>query len=100
MTKPFQIPLEVSIQQLQQQLKRGAITSQALTQHYLERIEQLDAGKLNSVRQVNPDALEIARGLDRERENGVARGAMHGIPVLLKANIDTADLDNCAKRAR
>ena len=92
MTKPPQIPLEVSIQRLQQQLKRGAITSQALTQHYLERIEQLDAGKLNSVRQVNPDALEIARGLDRERENGVARGAMHGIPVLLKANIDTADL--------
>ena len=86
-----QIPLEVSIQQLQQQLKRGAITSEALVQHYLERIEQFDAGKLNSVRQTNPAALEIARGLDAERKNGATRGALHGVPVLVKDNINTAD---------
>ena len=93
MTKPPQIALlELSIQQLQQQLKRGVITSQTLTQHYLERIEELDAGKLNSLRQVNPAALEIARGLDAERKNGAARGALHGIPVLVKDNIATADL--------
>ena len=91
MTKALQIPLESSIQQLQQRLTSGAITSQALAQHYLERIEQLDAGKLGSVRQVNPDALEVARGLDAERKNGAARGPLHGIPVLVKDNIATAD---------
>ena len=91
MTKLPQIPLESSIQQLQQQLKSGAITSEALTQHYLERIARVDAGKLNSVRQINPDALEIARGLDAERKSGSARGALHGIPVLVKDNVATAD---------
>ena len=91
MTKPPLIPLEVSIQQLQQQLERGAITSEALTQHHLERIARVDAGKLGSVRQTNPDALLIARELDAERSSGATRGALHGIPVLLKDNISTAD---------
>ncbi len=91
MTKPLQIALDLSIQQLQQQLTSGAITSQALSQHYLERIARVDAGKLNSVRQTNPDALEIARELDAERSSGAARGSLHGIPVLVKDNIATAD---------
>ena len=91
MTKPPKLPLEVSIQQVQQQMKSGAITSEALTQHYLERIVRFDASKLNSVRQTNPDALEIARSLDAERSNGKARGPLHGIPVLVKDNISTAD---------
>ena len=91
MTKPPQIPLDLSIQQLQQQMKSGAITSEALTQHHFERIARVDAGKLNSVRQTNPDALEIARGLDAERASGGTRGILHGIPVLVKDNISTAD---------
>ncbi len=91
MTKPLEIPPELSVQQLQQQLKSGEITSEMLTQHYLERIARVDAGKLNSVRQTNPDAVLIARSLDNERSSGATRGALHGIPVLVKDNIATAD---------
>jgi amidase len=60
---------------------------------YLERIASIDEGAigLNSVLEVNPDARRIARQLDRERKNGHVRGPLHGIPIMLKANIDTAD---------
>jgi amidase len=68
----------------------GALTSRALTESFLARIEAIDPG-LRSVLEVNPDALEIARAMDDERRAGDDRGPLHGIPVLVKDNIDTAD---------
>ena len=60
---------------------------------YLERIEAVDrkGPNLNSVIEINPDALAIAEGLDQERAQGQVRGPLHGVPVLLKDNIDTCD---------
>ena len=75
----------------------GAVTSHALTQAYLDRIAAIDkAGPaLNSVIELNPDALNDADALDAERKAGKLRGPLHGIPVLLKDNIDaTADGDH------
>ncbi len=91
---PDDFPLtEVTIAGLQQRMKAGELTSRGITQLYLKRIEEVDrAGpKLNSVIEVNPDALFIAGMLDDEREQGKVRGPLHGIPVLVKDNIDTAD---------
>ena len=68
----------------------GSLTSRALTETYLARIETVDPA-LRSVLQTNPDALEIADALDAERRSGRVRGPLHGIPVLVKDNIDTAD---------
>ncbi len=84
---------EATIEQLQQQLAAGHLTSHALTAAYLQRIAEIDrAGpKLNVVIELNPDALAIADQLDAERKAGYVRGPLHGIPVLLKDNIDTAD---------
>src|SRR5437867_11536111 len=64
-----------------------------LTRHFLERIEAYDrrGPRLNAVLEVNPEALEIAEALDRERASTGSRGPLHGIPVLLKDNIATAD---------
>ena len=61
---------------------------------YLNRIEAIDRGgpKLNSVIAVNPDALKVASELESERASGKARGPLHGIPVILKDNIDTVDM--------
>jgi amidase len=81
---------EMSIAQLQEQMGAGALTAQALAQMYLERIERLDP-LINSVIELNPQALDIARQLDQERRQGKMRGPLHGIPLLLKDNIDTAD---------
>src|SRR6185436_14206840 len=63
------------------------------TEMYLERVERIDrrGPALNSVIETNPDALSIAEGLDRERKAGRVRGPLHGIPVLIKDNIDTSD---------
>ena len=71
----------------------GKVTARALAEAYLERIEALDlAGpELHSVIEVNPDALGIADALDAERRESGPRGLLHGIPVLVKDNIDTAD---------
>src|SRR5215216_7078460 len=84
---------ETTIDAVQQKLKSGQYTSRSLTQLYLDRIKAIDKDgpKLNSVIELNPDALSIATALDDERKNGKIRGPLHGIPVLIKDNIDTAD---------
>jgi len=78
---------------LQAKMAMGELDARTLTSYYLDRIEQLDrqGPALNAVIELNPDALAIADTLDQERRNGSVRGLLHGIPVLLKANIDTAD---------
>jgi amidase len=84
---------EASIARLGAAMADGRISALELTQEYLERIERLDRGgpRLRSVLEANPEALEIAERLDGERAAGRVRGPLHGIPVLLKDNIDTAD---------
>lgn len=84
---------EVTIDILQQKMKSGDYTSRSITELYLKRINDIDkAGpKLNAVIQVNPDALSIADAMDKERKSGKIRGPLHGIPVLIKDNIDTGD---------
>ncbi|MGZ8554292.1 MAG: amidase [Chitinophagaceae bacterium] len=84
---------EVTIDELQQKMQSGAYTSRAITELYLKRIEAIDkAGPaLNAVIEVNPDAIAIADEMDKERKAGKVRGPLHGIPVLIKDNIDTAD---------
>ncbi len=84
---------EITIDALQQKMQAGELSSHAITQLYLDRINQIDkAGpKLNAVIELNPDALSIADAMDAERKAGKLRGPLHGIPVLIKDNIDTAD---------
>ncbi|HEV7666607.1 MAG TPA: amidase [Chloroflexota bacterium] len=84
---------EVTLDSLQAQMSSGALTARQLTEAYLQRIETVDrAGPtLRSILETNPDALHIADALDRERAAGQVRGPLHGIPVVLKDNIDTAD---------
>ena len=84
---------EATIDSLQQQMQAGQLTSRELTAAYLQRIAEIDrAGpKLNAIIELNPDALSLADQLDTERKAGHVRGPLHGIPVLLKDNIDTAD---------
>src|ERR1700687_2676422 len=85
---------EASLAQLQTAMASGALTSRAMTQHYLERIARYDkAGpKLNAFLLVNPRALDEADSLDRERAAKGARGPLHGIPVVVKDNMNTKDL--------
>lgn len=82
-----------SIDQLTAQMDQGTFTSVELVESYIERIAALDADgpRLNSVLEVNPDARAIAAERDAERARGDIRGPLHGVPVLLKDNIDTAD---------
>jgi len=84
---------EKSIAQLQDAMASGRVTSREITRQYLARIKSIDkAGpKLNSVIEVNPDALKIAAELDRERKEKGPRGPLHGIPVLIKDNLATHD---------
>jgi len=83
---------ETTVAQLQAMMSSGELTSEELTQFYLERIERLDRDgpTVNSIIEVNPDALDIARQADRDRRQGRS-GPLLGIPVLLKDNIDTGD---------
>ena len=84
---------EVSIAELQARMESGQVTAEGIARAYLARIDSLDRGgpRLRSVLTLNPDALAIAASRDRERGDGHVRGPLHGIPVLLKDNIDTAD---------
>jgi amidase len=84
---------ELTIDDLQGHLRSGADTSRSLVQQYLARIDALDprGPAINAVIELNPDALTIAAQLDDERKSGRVRGPLHGIPVLIKDNIDTAD---------
>jgi amidase len=84
---------ERSIAELQTALGRGELTSHQLVEQYLQRIESMDrrGPNLRHVLEANPEALAIADALDAERKAGKVRGPMHGIPVLVKDNVDTAD---------
>jgi amidase len=90
---------EMTIAQLQDGMKSGKLTSRGITQAYLGRIAAMDrAGPtLRAVLETNPDALAIADQLDQERKQGKVRGPLHGIPVIVKDNIDTHDkMQTCA----
>src|SRR5207302_8148393 len=82
--------VDVSIAQLRAAMAARRTTSREITSDYLERIRRLDP-KLHSVIETNPDALDIAEDLHEQRHNGHVLGPLHGIPILLKDNIDTAD---------
>ena len=92
-TQPTPDLSETSIAELHDRMQRGELSSEAVTAWYLDRIEKIDRSgpTLNSVIEINPDALTIARALDEEWQESGPRGPLHGIPILLKANIDTAD---------
>ncbi len=84
---------EATIQELQAAMASGDRSARSITEAYLDRIESFDrqGPSLRSVIETNPEALDIAEQLDREREAGTVRGPLHGIPILVKDNIDTAD---------
>ncbi len=84
---------ELSIADLQEGMKSGKFTARSIAEMYLARIEAVDSqdGGLGSVIELNPDALSLADALDRERQEKGPRGPLHGIPVMIKDNIDTAD---------
>lgn len=84
---------EITVDALQQKMASGTYTAQSITELYLKRIETIDKSgpAINSVIEINPDALAIAIELDKERKAGKLRGPLHGIPVLIKDNINTAD---------
>ena len=84
---------EQTIAELQEAMKSGALTARSIAEKYLSRIAAIDkqGPRLNSVIELNPDAAAIADALDAERKTKGPRGPLHGIPVLLKDNIDTVD---------
>ncbi|MCY7292167.1 MAG: amidase, partial [Ferruginibacter sp.] len=84
---------EITVDELQQKMQTGAATAVSLTNMYLKRIKEIDkkGPKINAVIELNPDAVAIATALDKERKAGKIRGPLHGIPVLIKDNINTGD---------
>src|SRR5256714_7465106 len=84
---------EMTIGELQSGMASGKYTSHSITRKYLDRIDDIDkrGPAINSIIELNPDALSIATDLDRERKAGRVRGPLHGIPVVIKDNIDTHD---------
>lgn len=84
---------EMSIGDLRRKLDQGRLTCRQIVEMYLKRIKDIDQSgiKLNAVIEVNPDALSLADASDQERKNGAVRGPLHGIPFLLKDNINTGD---------
>ena len=89
---PFELD-ELAISDLQEGMKSGKYTARSIVEKYLERIKAIDRNgpAVNSVIEINPDALKIAEALDKERRENKVRGLLHGIPVMIKDNIDTAD---------
>src|SRR5574340_813150 len=92
-TAPHSEIEELTIAEAQAEMAAGRLTARRLTEMYLDRIAAMneDGPTLRAVIETNPDALEIAEALDRERASTGQRGPLHGIPILLKDNIDTAD---------
>jgi len=90
--KPFELD-EITIADLQDGMKSGKFTAHSLVEKYSARIDEIDkhGPAINAIIELNPDALLIAEALDQERKAKGPRGPMHGIPVLIKDNIDTAD---------
>jgi amidase len=90
--KPFELE-EMTIAQLQELMAHGKASAVSLVKKYQARIETIDrhGPRLNAVIELNPDALAIAAALDKERLSQGARGLLHGVPVLIKDNIDTHD---------
>jgi amidase len=89
---------EITVDQLQERYENGNLTASQVTRAYLDRIEDIDRNGpgLNAIITVNPNALEIADSLDQERQNGTVRGPLHGVPIILKDNIDTYDMPTTA----
>ena len=88
------IPMEeLTVSGIRRMLENGQATSRELVLNYMERIARIDKSgpMLNSVLELNPDALYIAEAMDRERAKGKVRSPLHGIPILLKDNINTRD---------
>jgi len=81
---------EYTILELQEAMSAGALTSRWVVEQYLERIHAIDI-LINSVIETNPDALAHASAMDKERKAGRVRSPLHGVPILLKDNIDTHD---------
>src|SRR6202167_4349405 len=90
--KPFELD-EITISDLQDGMKSGKFTARSLVEKYSARIEEIDKNgpAINCVIELNPDAVSIADSLDEERKARGPRGLLHGVPVLIKDNIDTAD---------
>src|SRR5947208_1182800 len=90
--KPFELD-EITIADLQAGMSSGKFTARSITEKYLTRIDAIDkqGPAINSVLELNSDALAMADAADKERRDKGARGPLHGIPVLIKDNIDTAD---------
>jgi amidase len=90
--KPFELD-EATIAELQSRLAFRRLSAVALAKKYLDRIEQIDrrGPALRSVIELNPDCLSIAAGVDRERRSNDPRGPLHGIPIVVKDNIDRHD---------
>jgi amidase len=84
---------EITIDELEQKMKSSEYTSRSITEMYLKRIHDIDKNgpSINAVIELNPDALSIADSMDNERKSGKVRGPLHGIPVLIKDNINTGD---------
>jgi amidase len=90
--RPFELD-EITVSELQASMESGERTARSITETYLRRIEELDGQgpELRSIIETNPDALALADELDADRRAGNVRGPLHGIPVAIKDNIDTAD---------
>jgi len=90
--KPFELD-EITIPELQDGMKSGKFTARSLVEKYTARIDEIDkhGPAVNAIIELNPDALSIADALDQERKAKGPRGPLHGVPVLIKDNIDTAD---------
>ncbi|OXS77447.1 amidase family protein [Domibacillus enclensis] len=93
LTEQFDIK-EATILEMTAAMEEGKLTSEELVRFYLDRIDQFDqqGPSINSMLYVNRDAIETAKQLDKERAAGTIRGALHGIPIVLKDNYDTVDM--------